>query len=154
MYKNSNMMTLWIKIMNDKTLTWTKFKTISSCCKNGTNKERVRWSELHLRNWRQAYADWSQIIQFETIEKRWGDHIHHVWHRQHRIGVKHRQCVKRKLTLYDQRHTDIANNYSEENNSWLSMELNQNKRGGLFRWELQQRGTDLMRTTMTMFDIP
>ena len=34
----------------------TKFKTISSCFQNGTNKERVRWSGFHLRNWRQAYA--------------------------------------------------------------------------------------------------
>jgi len=38
-----------------------------------------------------------------------------------------------KLTLYDQRHTDIAKNYSEENNSKLSMEFNQNNSEGLFR---------------------
>jgi len=61
---------------------------------------------------------------------------------------------RKKMSVWreiDQKHTDIANNYSEENNSWLSMELNQNNNEGLFRWELQQRGTVPMRTS-TMRD--
>jgi len=33
-------MTLQIKIMNDKMLASIKLKTLNSCCKNGTNKER------------------------------------------------------------------------------------------------------------------
>ena len=32
-------------------------------------------------------------------------------------GVKHRQCVKTKLTLYQQKHTDTAKNHYEGNNS-------------------------------------
>jgi len=34
-----------------------KIQTMSSYCKNGTNKKRILLSELHLWNWRQAYAD-------------------------------------------------------------------------------------------------
>jgi len=34
--------------MKDKMIVCTKVKIISSCFKNGTNKERVCWSGFHL----------------------------------------------------------------------------------------------------------
>ena len=102
-----------------------RFKTISSCCKNGTNKERVRWSELHLRNWRQAYADWSHIIQFETIERKMR-RLHTSW-----CGTR---TVWREDWLYTIKDTLTLQRIINTLNKKKPDERNDE---GLIRWELQ-----------------
>jgi len=57
--------------MTEKLLAETKVRTISSCFQNGTNKERVRWSGFHSRNWRQVNVKTLTLMKETTRD--WSD---------------------------------------------------------------------------------
>jgi len=138
-------MKLWIATITDKLLAWTKFEQWAAVAKMvptrkntliRTSFEELKTSICWLKSIIQVVNHCKKMRRspISCESQTFCNITEFVWTAD---------SVWREI---DKRHTDIANNYSEENNSWLSMEFNQNNNGGLFRWELQQRGTVLMRT--------
>jgi len=134
--------------MTDKMLAWTKFEQWAAVAKMvpTTKNTLTRTSFEELKT---SICWLKPIIQVVNYRKKMrrsqiSCESQTFWVSQNLCELQ--TVCEEKLTLYDQRHTDIAKNNSEENNSWLSMGFNQNNNEGLFWWELQQRGTVLMRT--------
>jgi len=122
-----------------------KVWTMSSCCKNGTNKKEYSDSNFiwgiedkHVLPV-VKHPSWKPLQKAKAITEsmRFID----IWE-YHRSCVNHRQCVKID-SIWPETHWHCKELFWRKQ---LMIECNQNNSEGLFRWELQQRGTALMRT--------
>ena len=122
MHLDSNMVKLRIATMTDKMLAWTKFEQWAAVAKMvpTTKNTLIRTSFEELKT---SICWLKPIIQVVNYRKKMrrsqiSCESQTFWVSQNLCELQ--TVCEEKLTLYDQRHTDIAKNNSEENNSWLS----------------------------------